>query len=176
MRLKRWVYIPSRHFCIFAWIQCHTKVYMPGVGLMVRVVGLGSKDPEFTSPLAVELIPGGVESAYRPSKVSKMSAILCWSGDMPRIVPNSQGNCFGSTNAQHRVWSQWMDGWMDKSILSTVTLKRFTLNFSGNWKFCFIDYRLSGPSLSWSGSLFPSPLCMNRGILSHLQVSYSYQT
>ena len=34
---------------------------MPGVSFMVRVVGLGlgSEDPEFKSPLAVELIPGG---------------------------------------------------------------------------------------------------------------------
>ena len=36
---------------------------MPGVGLMVRVVGLGSSDPEFKSCLAAELIPGGVDSA-----------------------------------------------------------------------------------------------------------------
>ena len=49
---------------------------MPGVGLMVRVVGLGSEDPEFKSSLAVELIPGGVDSACHPSKVSKMSASL----------------------------------------------------------------------------------------------------
>ena len=49
---------------------------MPGVGLMVRVVGLGSLDPEFKSPLAVELIPGGVDSACRSSEVGKMSASL----------------------------------------------------------------------------------------------------
>ena len=49
---------------------------MPGVGLMVRVVGLGSEDPEFKSPLAVELIPGGVDSACHPSEVSRMSASL----------------------------------------------------------------------------------------------------
>ena len=36
---------------------------MPGVGLMVRVLGLGSQNPEFKSYLAVELIPGGVDSA-----------------------------------------------------------------------------------------------------------------
>ena len=40
---------------------------MPGVGLMVRVVGLGSRS-------TVELIPGGVNSACHPSEVSKMSA------------------------------------------------------------------------------------------------------
>ena len=49
---------------------------MPGVGLMVRVVGLRSKDPEFKSCLAVELIPGGVDSACHPSEVGKMSTSL----------------------------------------------------------------------------------------------------
>uniref|UniRef100_A0A8C4QEY6 Uncharacterized protein n=1 Tax=Eptatretus burgeri TaxID=7764 RepID=A0A8C4QEY6_EPTBU len=49
---------------------------MPGVGLMMRVVGLGSKDPEFKSHSAVELIPGGVGSACHPPKVGKMSASL----------------------------------------------------------------------------------------------------
>ena len=82
---------------------------------MVMVVGLGSSDPEFKSYLAVELIPGGVNSTCHPSVVSKMSAsfpsILCWSGHLSRIVPNSQGDCFGSTNALHRVWSRWMDGY-----------------------------------------------------------------
>ena len=45
---------------------------MPGIGLMVRVVGLGSSDPEFKSHSGVELIPGGVDSA----EVGKMSASL----------------------------------------------------------------------------------------------------
>ena len=49
---------------------------MPGVGLMVRVVGLGSEDPEFKSPTAVELIPGGIDSACHPSEVGEMSASL----------------------------------------------------------------------------------------------------
>ena len=49
---------------------------MRGVGLMVRVVGLGSKGPEFKSCLGVELIPGGVNSTCHPSEVSKMSASL----------------------------------------------------------------------------------------------------
>jgi len=43
---------------------------------MVKVVGLGSEDPEFKSCLAVELIPGGVDSACHPSEVSKMSTSL----------------------------------------------------------------------------------------------------
>ena len=49
---------------------------MPGADLMVRVEGMGSEDPEFESPSAVELIPGGVDCACHPSGVSKMSASL----------------------------------------------------------------------------------------------------
>ena len=49
---------------------------MPGVDLMVRVVGLGSLDPEFKSHLTVELIPGGVDSASHLSEIGKMSACL----------------------------------------------------------------------------------------------------
>ena len=51
-------------------------IHMPGVGLMVRVVGLGSSGPELKSRLAVQLIPGGVGSACHPSEVSKMSASM----------------------------------------------------------------------------------------------------
>ena len=50
--------------------------FTPGVGLMVRVVGLGSEDPEFKSHSAVEVIPGGVNSARHPSEVGKMSTSL----------------------------------------------------------------------------------------------------
>ena len=49
---------------------------MPGVGLMVRVVGLGSSDPDFKSHSAIELIPGLVDSACHPFEVGKMSASL----------------------------------------------------------------------------------------------------
>ena len=49
---------------------------MPGVGLMVRVVGLGSYGAEFKSRSAVELIPGGVNSACHPTEVGKMSASM----------------------------------------------------------------------------------------------------
>ena len=41
---------------------------------MVWVAGLGSDGPEFKSCSAVELIPGGVNSACHPSEVGKMSA------------------------------------------------------------------------------------------------------
>ena len=49
---------------------------MSGVGFMVRVVDLGSQDPKFKSHLAVELIPGGVDSACHPSEIGKISASL----------------------------------------------------------------------------------------------------
>ena len=49
---------------------------MPGIGLMVRVVGLRSQSPEFKSHLAVELVPGGVDSACHPFEVGKMSVSL----------------------------------------------------------------------------------------------------
>ena len=42
----------------------------------MRVVGLGSEGPESKSHLAVELIPGVVDSACHPSEVSKMSASM----------------------------------------------------------------------------------------------------
>jgi len=38
----------------------HSYSNMPGVGLMVRVVGFGSSGPELKSCSAVELIPGGL--------------------------------------------------------------------------------------------------------------------
>ena len=50
--------------------------HMPGVGLMVRVVGFGSEGPEFKSRSAVELIPRGVNSACHPKEVGKMSATM----------------------------------------------------------------------------------------------------
>ena len=43
---------------------------------MVRVVGLGSSGPEFKFRSAIKLIPGGVDSAYHPSEVGKMSTGL----------------------------------------------------------------------------------------------------
>ena len=49
---------------------------MPGVGLMVRVVGFGPLGPEFKYRSAVELIPGGVNSACHASEVGKMSASI----------------------------------------------------------------------------------------------------
>ena len=101
---------------------------MPGVGLMVRVAGLGSQDPEVKPPSAVELIPGGVDSACHPSEVGKnecqLAGILCRSGDPSRIVSNSPRDCSGGTNALHRVWSQWMDGWCIIEQCKNIILKK----------------------------------------------------
>jgi len=49
---------------------------IPGVGLMVRVVDLGAKVPEFKSHSAVQLIPGGADTACHPSEAGKMSASI----------------------------------------------------------------------------------------------------
>ena len=51
-------------------------MYMSGVGLMVRVACFGSYGPELKFRSAVELIPGGVNSACHPSGVGKMSASM----------------------------------------------------------------------------------------------------
>ena len=67
----------------------------PGVGLAVRVSGLGPWGPEFESLYAVELTPGGADSDCHPSEVGEMSTSLqvitfwgnlCWSGDPSRTV------------------------------------------------------------------------------------------
>ena len=42
-------------------------------GLEVRVVGFGSSDPEIEPLSAVELTPGGIDSACHPSEVGEMS-------------------------------------------------------------------------------------------------------
>ena len=71
---------------------------MPGVGLMVRVVGLGSEDPEFKSHSAVELLPGVVDSACHPSEVGKMSAgmLVSYVGVVtrPRLCPIAKETAF----------------------------------------------------------------------------------
>ena len=55
------------------FISC---VSLPGVVLMVRVVGFGSSGPEFESCSAVEFIPSGLNLACHPSEVGKMSASM----------------------------------------------------------------------------------------------------
>ena len=56
--------------------RCLHLLSLPGVSLMVRVVGLESSDPELKSHSVVELIPGGVDFACHPSEVGKLSASL----------------------------------------------------------------------------------------------------
>ena len=58
---------------MFKTAECIT---MPGVDLMVSVVGVESSGLEFKSCWAIELIPGGVDSACRPSEAGKMSTSL----------------------------------------------------------------------------------------------------
>ena len=86
---------------------------MPGVSLKVRVVGLGSLDSEFKSHSAIELIPGGVDSACHPSKVGKMSASLLVScvgvATCPGLCPIAK-EIAETAPTLCRVWSQWMDG------------------------------------------------------------------
>ena len=88
---------------------------MFGVGLMVRVVGLGSWDPEFKSASADELIPGGVDSVCHPSEVGKMSAsLLVSSGGVATVQCCAQSPrrlLMQHRRSATRVWSQWMGGW-----------------------------------------------------------------
>ena len=72
---------------------------------MVRVVCLGSYDPELKSHSAVVFIPGGVDSACHPSEVGKMIASLLVScvrvATCPGLCPIVKENVVT------------MDGWMD---------------------------------------------------------------
>ena len=68
------LYIGVSIFCSLPVHLYSVSVVLPGVSLMVMVVGFGSKGPEFKSRSAVELIPGGVNSACHPSEEGKMSA------------------------------------------------------------------------------------------------------
>ena len=90
---------------------------MPGVGLMVRVVGLGSQDPEFKSHVAVELIPGGVDSACYPSEVGKMSASMMAQcvgvATHPGLCPLAKETDQAAPTLCTEYGSNgWMDGWM----------------------------------------------------------------
>ena len=75
---------------------------------MVRVVGLGSKDPEFKSHSAVKLITGGVDSACHPSEVGKMSAsmlVYCVGVvTYPGLCPIAQETA-SAPPTLYRVWS-----------------------------------------------------------------------
>jgi len=91
---------------------------------MVRVVGLGSQgsyDPEFKSPLAVELTPGGVDSARHPSEVSKMSASLLVSCVGVVTLPVLCPMCKETALAAQMLCTEYgPNGWMDGIISKVV--------------------------------------------------------
>ena len=95
-------------------------MYMLGVGLMIRVVGLRSEDPEFKSPSAVELIPGGVDSACNPSEVGKMSASLLVSCVGVVTCPGLCPLAKETAEAAPMLCTQSMvpmDGWMETPFI-----------------------------------------------------------
>ena len=90
-------------------------ILMPGVGLMVRVAGFGSSDPEFKSCSVVEFTPGGVDSACHPSEVGKMSASLLVSCvgvvTHPGLCPIAQETAEAATTLCTEYGPiGWMDG------------------------------------------------------------------
>ena len=84
---------------------------------MVRVVGLGSEDPELKSHSAVELISGGVDSACHPSEVGKMSASLlvpCVGvATRPGLCPIAKETAWAAPTLCTEYGPILMDGWMD---------------------------------------------------------------
>ena len=89
--------------------------FVPDVGFMVRVLGLGSQDPEFNSHLDVQLIPGGVDSACHPSEVGKMSAsvlVYCVGvATRPGLCPIAKETAEAApTLCTEYVPHGWMDG------------------------------------------------------------------
>ena len=92
---------------------------MPGVGLMVGVAGLESEGPEFKSHLAVELIPGGVDSACHPSEVGKMSTSMLVScvgvATRPGLFPIAKE----TASAAPTLCTEYgHDGWMGTTFLT----------------------------------------------------------
>ena len=58
----------------------------------------------------------------------QLACVLRRSCDPPRIVPNSQGDCLGSTNALHRVWHGSQTPWNSLNFLENE------IPFSSTWK------------------------------------------
>ena len=84
----------------------------------MRGVGLISEDPEFKSRSAVELIPGGVNSACHPSEVGKMSASLLVScvgvATRPRLCQIAKE----TAQAAPTLCTEYgPDGWMESGTL-----------------------------------------------------------
>ena len=88
---------------------------MPGVGFMVGVVGLGYENPEFKSHSAVELIPGGVDSARHPTEVGKMSASLLVScvgvETRPGLCPRAKETASAAPTLCTEYGPNGWDGW-----------------------------------------------------------------
>ena len=81
---------------------------------MVSVVGLGSLGPEFKSHLAIELIPGGVDSAHTPSEVGKTCASLLVSCDGVATRPELCPIAKETTQAAPTLCTEYgPNGWMD---------------------------------------------------------------
>ena len=85
---------------------------MPGVCLMVWVVGLGTYDPEFKSYLAVELIPGGVDSTCHPVRVATR----------PGLCPIAKKTALAAptlcTEYDPDGWLvEWMVGWWSNPLV-----------------------------------------------------------
>jgi len=82
---------------------------------MVRVVGLGSSDPELKSHSAVQFITGGVDSACHPSEVGKMRASLLVScvgvATHPGLYPRAEETAYAApTLCIEYDPNGWMDG------------------------------------------------------------------
>ena len=88
---------------------------MAGFGLNGEGGGLGILWPWVQTPLGcwINTLWGWLclSSFWGRQNECQLAGILCRSGDPSKIVPNSPGDCLGSTNALHRVWCQWMDRW-----------------------------------------------------------------
>ena len=84
---------------------------MPGVGLMVRVVGFGSLGPELKSRSAVELIPGGVDSACHPMSASLLVSCV-GVATHPGLCPIAKE----TASAAQTLYTEYgSNGWMDIS-------------------------------------------------------------
>ena len=106
---------------------------LPGVGLMVLVPGFGSSGPEFESRSAVELIPGGVNSACHLSEVGKISAsmlVYCVGvATHPGLYPIAKETAWAApTLCTEYGPNGWMDG-ICASIIQPNNLFYITFQF-----------------------------------------------
>ena len=125
---------------------------------------MGSLGPEFESHSAVELIPGGVDSAWHPSEVGKMSASLlvpCVGvATHPGLCPIAKETVYAApTLCTEYGPNGWMAGWSGVSwwlcghgeLWSALPFYPFSRRFS---PLCFFSISL----LSSCAPTFPSSL------------------